>query len=362
MRQSYIRIRTVLITVVITAVIMMILLYAPSPFVVMKPGIAVPAQGYVQTNNDNNLSGMQDPQYAELQEEGELLLTAVLLKTPNLWEMLASLFSPADEVRLKVDVLGRSSMEEYTAKVTSMMRGSHNNALEAAYRYLQIPYSIQPQQLIVQQARGCKPGCAALEAGDEIVAGSNASGVEVAIHSVAQLHDWIADQTIEDEPYLIIKRSTEQLQQAVNVEQKDGQLEDKQLVYELLNVDSFIELRAIEPDDPLYKVEITTDNIGGPSAGLVLALTIINQLTAGDLTNGKKIAVTGTIDADGNVGSIGGIIQKVYSTSEQGAHLFIVPKGNEKEAKRTMKRINSDMEIIGVATLEEAMQVIASLQ
>lgn len=355
--------RTVLITVVVTAVIMMVLLYAPSPFVVLKPGIAVPAQGYIKTNDDNRLSDKWDTQEAELQqEEGELLLTAVLLATPNLWEMLASLVSPKDEVRLKADVLGRSSMEEYAARVTSMMRGSHDNALEAAYQYLHIPYTIQPQNLIVQQPTVCLLGCGTFEAGDEIVAGVNALGEEVSIHSIDQLRAWLAEQTAGNHFYIIVKRGNELLKQAVNMEKKDLDLEEEQLVYELLHVDSFIEIRTVKPDSLDYEVEITTDNIGGPSAGLVLALTIIDQLTAGDLANGKKIAVTGTIDAKGNVGSIGGIVQKVYSTSEQGAHVFIVPKGNEKEALQTMKKIKSDMKIIGVSTLEEAMQVLTSLR
>jgi len=362
LRQSYIHTRTVLITIVITAVVMMVLLYAPSPFVVLKPGIAVPAQGYIKTN-DKQLSDKRDTQEAEQQQqEGELLLTAVLLKAPNLWEILGSIVSPKDEVRLKVDVLGRSSMEEYSARVTSMMLGSHNNALEAAYRYLNIPYSIQPQQLFVQQPSVCMLGCGSFEAGDEIVAGGNAAGEEVSIHSVNQLRAWLAELTAGNQAYLIVNRSDEQVKIAVDVKEKEEQLQEEQLVYKLLNIESFIELRAVKPDHSDYEVEITTDNIGGPSAGLVLALTIIDQLTEGDLTNGKRLAVTGTIDAEGNVGSIGGIVQKVYSTSEQGAHAFIVPKGNEKEALRTMKKIDSDMKIIGVSTLEEAMQVLASLQ
>jgi len=363
LRQSYIKIRTVLITIVVTTVIMMILLYAPSPFVVLKPGIAVPAQGYIQTHEHTSLFYEQNSQEAEQQqEEGELLLTAVLLATPNLWEMLGSLVSPKDEVRLKTDVIGRSSMEEYAARVTTMMRGSHNHALEAAYRYLNIPYSIQPQKLIVQQPSTCLIVCGFFEAGDEIVAGVNAIGEEVIIHSVSQLHAWLTNQEAGEKVHLIVKRGDERLQKTITLHDDDLLLDKEKLVYDRLQVESYIELRSVISDDPDYHLDIATDNIGGPSAGLVLALTIIDQLTPGDLTKGKKIAVTGTINAEGEVGSIGGIVQKVYSTSEQGAQIFIVPKGNEEEARRTLKKLDHTMEIHGVSTLEEAMQVLASLQ
>ena len=73
------------------------------------------------------------------------------------------------------------------------------------------------------------------------------------------------------------------------------------------------------------KVAVDTAGIGGPSAGLAMTLAILDDLTPGDLTGGKRVAVTGTIDPEGNVGEIGGIEQKAVAAQAAGAQLFIVP-------------------------------------
>jgi len=83
-----------------------------------------------------------------------------------------------------------------------------------------------------------------------------------------------------------------------------------------------------------FTVEIDLDEIGGPSAGLMFTLGIIDKLRPADLTGGKIIAGTGTIDDEGNVGPIGGIPQKLVGAKDAGAKLFLVPAGNCAEALR----------------------------
>ena len=75
-----------------------------------------------------------------------------------------------------------------------------------------------------------------------------------------------------------------------------------------------------------------SDAIGGPSAGLMFALSIYDVLTPGSLTDGNAVAGTGTIDAHGNVGEIGGIQQKIAGARRDGAQLFLVPAGNCADA------------------------------
>jgi len=359
MKPTYIHVRTVLITVIVTAIMMAILLYAPSPFVVMKPGIAVSTQSYVKANIEyEDDFKLQEPNGTH---GGELLLTAVLMATPNIWGTIGSLFSPKEEVRLKVDVLGKSSLNEFSSAVTTMMRGSHDNALEAAYRYLHIPYTVEPKELYVQQPAQ-RLGAERLKAGDHLKAIINDEGESTNISSIAQLAELIRQHVNRQQIQVVIERNEQLLEQSFNVPERAGEITDEQLISRTLGVDNFIELRMVKPEDPRFEVQITTDNIGGPSAGLVLAMTIVDKLTEGDLTFGKKIAATGTIDSNGNVGRIGGIVQKVYTTSEQGAHAFIVPQGNEKEARQALKRINTAMEVYAVSSLEEALQVVASLQ
>ena len=85
-------------------------------------------------------------------------------------------------------------------------------------------------------------------------------------------------------------------------------------------------------------VRIRADHIGGPSAGLMFALEILNQLTPEDLTRGLKIAGTETLSAEGEVGQIGGVEQKVMAAEREGADLFFVPAdvrpGDSNQSRR----------------------------
>lgn len=100
-------------------------------------------------------------------------------------------------------------------------------------------------------------------------------------------------------------------------------------------------------------------DIGGPSAGLAFTLGLIDDLSKGDLTGGKNIAVTGMItDGDGNVGEIGGIREKTISVGRQGIKYFLVPPGNYKAAVRAAPK---GMKIYKVATVEQAIKVLKSL-
>ncbi|MGQ0824603.1 MAG: YlbL family protein [Actinomycetota bacterium] len=110
------------------------------------------------------------------------------------------------------------------------------------------------------------------------------------------------------------------------------------------------------------EVQLDTSSIGGPSAGLAMTLSIIDTLTPGALTGGQRIAVTGTIDDDGNVGEIGGISQKAVAARRAGADIFIVPACAEgpgqnicaEELERAIDRAG-DMPLVPVATLEDAL-------
>ena len=95
--------------------------------------------------------------------------------------------------------------------------------------------------------------------------------------------------------------------------------------------------------------------VGGPSAGLMWALGLYELMTPGDLTDGRLVAGTGTIDLEGNVGPIGGIGDKIVSAREAGADLFFVPEGNEAELDSVDA---GSMELIVVADLDEALEAL----
>lgn len=101
-------------------------------------------------------------------------------------------------------------------------------------------------------------------------------------------------------------------------------------------------------------IDVDTAKIGGPSAGLAMTLGIIDSLSAGSLTGGKKVAVTGTISGDENVGEVGGVKQKTVTVKDAGADLFIVPVNEVEIAKKWAGK----MKIVGVRTLDDALNAL----
>lgn len=110
--------------------------------------------------------------------------------------------------------------------------------------------------------------------------------------------------------------------------------------------------------NPRYPISIDSANIGGPSAGMMYTLAIMDLLVDGDLSKGHVVAGTGTISADGSVGSIGGVRQKVVAAEAAGAELMLVPAGNYDEALTAPRR---SMELVSVATIDEALDALDAL-
>jgi len=108
-----------------------------------------------------------------------------------------------------------------------------------------------------------------------------------------------------------------------------------------------------------FKLDIPIENIGGPSAGLMLALGIIDKLEKADLTGGKIIAGTGTIDPAGNVGPIGGVPQKLVGAKGAGATYFLTPKDNCAEAVANAK---PGLALVQVSSLDEALTALADVR
>jgi PDZ domain-containing protein len=102
-----------------------------------------------------------------------------------------------------------------------------------------------------------------------------------------------------------------------------------------------------------FPLTITVGGVGGPSAGTMLALGIVDKLTPGEMNGGKFVAGTGTIDPDGNVGPIGGIAQKLAGARGNGATLFLVPADNCAEALAS--GIPNGLTIAKVSTLDDAV-------
>ena len=111
-----------------------------------------------------------------------------------------------------------------------------------------------------------------------------------------------------------------------------------------------------------FELSIDTQSIGGPSAGLAFTLTLIDELTPGELTPPGGVAVTGTMALDGTVGPIGGLRQKASAVAQTGVDTFIVPAAQgEDDIAAAKKAAGGDLNIIPVATLDEALAALEKL-
>lgn len=108
----------------------------------------------------------------------------------------------------------------------------------------------------------------------------------------------------------------------------------------------------------MFDIEFNLANIGGPSAGLMFSLAVIDKLTTGELNDGKFIAGTGTIDAEGKVGSIGGITHKMLAAREAGATVFLVPAENCAEA---LTAHEDGLQLVKVDTLTTAVDALNTI-
>lgn len=102
-------------------------------------------------------------------------------------------------------------------------------------------------------------------------------------------------------------------------------------------------------------VDFNLEDVGGPSAGLIFSLGIVDKLTPGELLDDRFVAGTGTMDYDGTVGRIGGIAQKMAAAQQNGAVLFLAPRGNCDEISSSAP---DGLQVIPVETLAQARDVL----
>jgi PDZ domain-containing protein len=106
-----------------------------------------------------------------------------------------------------------------------------------------------------------------------------------------------------------------------------------------------------------FPVDVDSDNVGGPSAGFMFALGILDAVTAGDLTRGYYVAGTGTITQDGVVGPVGAAAEKAVAAEQDGAQVFLVPKDNYTDAQRLVHT----MRVVPVDRFDDAVRFLCGL-
>jgi len=120
----------------------------------------------------------------------------------------------------------------------------------------------------------------------------------------------------------------------------------------------FLGVLPLDRADVPFDIKISLSDVGGPSAGLLFALAIVDKLTPGELNGGQPVAGTGEINEKGEVGRIGGIAFKMVAAREGGATVFLVPAGNCAEARQ---QVPEGLRLVRVETLDDAVSSLESL-
>jgi Lon-like protease len=330
--------------VTVIAITVLILLFVALqirlPYYTISPGSALDLLG--DSRDDEPRISVEGAESYPTDDEILLLFVRESARV-NVWEWIqASLDSDIDLFKEQQFTGGLSPEEVRVESDADMARSqiaAKKVALEAAGYTVATGEGLQV--LAVQPSR---PAADALETGDVLLSVDGATLTEP-----AQLADAVKAHDVGDTVELGIRRGDEE--QTVQVGTEAGP--DGTPVIGVIMSGRY--------DFPV-DVDVDTSEIGGPSAGLAMTLSILDRLTPGDLTGGEKVAVTGTIAEDGSVGEIGGLGQKAGSAKNAGAELFIVPACTndaikaecEAELDKLQERAG-DLRVVPVATFAEAL-------
>jgi Lon-like protease len=216
----------------------------------------------------------------------------------------------------------------------ALMDRSKETATVVALR--KVGYDIEPSGVEIIQVVAGAPADGKLQPGDRILAADGH-----AVTSIDQVRQVIGRHRAGERVAFRVDRGRTRKDVTVQVQEADNQPRVGIL------------LRDLFPELPV-KVSIQTqNNIGGPSAGLIFTLSIIDKLTPGDLTGGRRIAGTGEIALDGAVLPVGGVAEKLIAVHRLGVSTFLIPAGNCDSVRG---RVPDGLRLVKVSTIEDALR------
>jgi Lon-like protease len=327
--------------IVILAVVLMASSFYTLPYYVSKPGMAKELEPIIQVENGYD-------------EEGTFMLTTVRMGKANIYSYLMAKASKYQKIYPEAVIRGEDETEEeYATRQLHLMDTSKLNAIEVSYKKAGIPVDYHYKGVYVLNVFPGMPAEGKLMPGDRIIKIDDRT-----FSSSASFIDFVNEKKVGDTIKLSIERNDSPKEVTITVATFPESPSKKGVGIELVEDKEII----VKPE-----VKVNTDEIGGPSAGLMFSLEIYNQLTKEDLTRGYNIAGTGTITSNGIVGPIGGIEQKIVAADKVGADIFFAPNENgEKDSNynaaiKTAKDIKTKMKIIPIDTFDEAVEYLVKL-
>lgn len=332
--------------------------------ILMVAAVAVPIPSYYVESPGStiDLKTVIKVNDKEDKEKGSFSLTSVFVGPATIFRLLKAELSDFEEVVTKKDLMGDSNSDEYDQLQMYYMKASKNTAIAQAFELADVDYSMDYKGLYVMTIQNNSNFKDDLSLGDTIIEvdGKNFDNNE-------GFMNYIKSKKVGDEVTITFLHDGKEKTSTQKLVKLKG--EDKAGIGISLVDDS-----EIVSDT---EVDIATGSIGGPSAGMMFTLQIYDQLTKGNLRKGKEIAGTGTISSDGTVGRIGGIDKKVASASKSGADVFFAPddeitkeekkaspgiKSNYKEALEAAEKLDTDMKVVPVKTVQDAIDYLNDMK
>lgn len=337
------RLITMTVSAVVTFALLLVMMLVPVPFGLQAPGPTVDTLG---ESGDVPLIevGGDTPTYPT---SGELLLTTVTTAGGpgyplDSGSVVRGWLSPTMRVApIETFFDPNQTQEELDAASSQQMISSQENATVAALT--ELGYDVPAVLTIVGAQEGT--GADGVTAEGDVIAAIDDGGGPVEVETFDDLASVLEATAPGSTVTLVVERDGEETELPI-VTGDDGRGGSVLGVF-----------LAGEFDYPV-EVRIQLENIGGPSAGTMFALGIIDRLTPGEITGGQVIAGTGTVSLGGLVGPIGGIQQKMAGAREDGAEYFLAPTSNCAEV---LGHVPDGLQVVQVSTLEEARTAVEAI-
>jgi PDZ domain-containing protein len=312
-------------------------LVIPLPYVIVEPGEPQNILGKAEKGSSKRL--IEIAGVKTFPTTGKLNLTSIYVSSPESklfgFDVLSAWFDGERSVQPKEVYFPKGVSSKAVDQQNSLdMRQSQEHAKVSALQYLGYK---TPEKMIISDITKESPNIKTLKNGDEII---KLDGIRVtSATSFKKLLAAIA----------MAKTSSDQMQLTVL---RDGV--EKVFTVRTYKVDQDQKVLGLMVESKYqypFTINISLKDVGGPSAGLMFSLGIVEKLRAENLTRGRNISGTGTIDAFGNVGPIGGIEEKLIGAARAGSKLFLAPALNCDD----IQHIPSGLQVVAVETLREAV-------
>lgn len=331
-------------------------LFAGLVGVLLVVGILLPLPYYIEMpGTTENVGEMVKVADSGLREKGSLNLTTVSMMQATGAGLIYAAVTDFTDVYSKKDMMGDQSDSDYNRMNTFYMESAQNAAIYEAFKLANKPFTLDYQGVYVLEVMSKSTFKNVLHIADTVT-GVN----DKKFKSSEELMTYIKSLKIGDK---ISVQYTNELGQKKSADGKTIKIADGKAGIGI----SLVNHTSIKSTP---SVKIDAGAIGGPSAGMMFTLEVYAQLMNQDLTKGREIAGTGTIEADGKVGRIGGIDKKVATANKNGAEIFFAPddeitpemkqydkhtKTNYQEALAAAKKLKTKMKIVPVKTVQDAI-------